>query len=350
MMPRRPGAHVAEALDGEGRLGRGELQVRRGLPEHEHHAAARGRLPPVGALERDRLAGHARGRVSVQLAVLVHEPGHHLGVGAHVGSRDVPRRSEHLLDLVHERARDRLELALLELVRIHVDPALGAPVGDAGDRGLPGHQGGERAHLVEVDLGVEADASLVGAARAVVLDAVAGEDVDLPVAELDGHLNLHLAVGRAEHRRDVVAEPEPVRGPVEPVRDDLVVRDLRPPRAGVGLGRSRRPVGARGVRHRISPGSTAQAVVLLVEADVGRAHPSRVEHGWPTLTRKRRGVGRVRRGVEPAAVAAGTPTTRSSQRPKSRRASGRVVSAFVSTSCTRRVSAPGPRIASRLSA
>src|SRR3712207_7584235 len=47
--------------------------------------------------------------------------------------------------------------------------ALGAAVGDLGDRGLPSHERRQRAHLVQVDLGVEADAALVRPASAVVL-------------------------------------------------------------------------------------------------------------------------------------------------------------------------------------
>ena len=87
---------------------------------------------------------------------------------------------------------------------------------------------GQRADLVEVDLGVEADAALVRAARAVVLDAVAGEDVDLAVAEPDRDLDLDLAVGGAQDLPHVVGQPEALGGDVEVVLDDLVVGDLRP--------------------------------------------------------------------------------------------------------------------------
>jgi hypothetical protein len=50
-----------------------------------------------------------------------------------------------------------------------------------------------------------------------VLDPVAGEDVDLAVPELDRDLDLDLAVRRAEHRGDVVAQAEPLGGEPEPV-------------------------------------------------------------------------------------------------------------------------------------
>ena len=77
---------------------------------------------------------------------------------------------------------------------------------------------------------------LYGPARAVVLDAVAGEDVDLAVAEAHRHLDLHLAVRRAQHRRDVVRQLEPLGRQLEPVLDDLVVRDLGSAGRGLLLG------------------------------------------------------------------------------------------------------------------
>jgi hypothetical protein len=40
-----------------------------------------------------------------------------------------------------------------------------------------------------------------------VLDAVAGEDVDLPVGEPHRDLDLHLAIGGAQHGADVVSSP-----------------------------------------------------------------------------------------------------------------------------------------------
>jgi hypothetical protein len=159
--------------------------------------------------------------VAVQLSVLVHEPGHRLGVGVDVGRGDVAGGAEHLLDLVHERAGDLLKLGWLELAGGAVDAALSAPERDAGDGGLPGHQRGERANLVDVDLGVEADAALIGAAGAVVLDPVAGVDMDLAVGQLHRDLDGDLAVGGPEDDANVVGEAQVVGGDVEVVTDDL---------------------------------------------------------------------------------------------------------------------------------
>src|SRR3954452_14022484 len=118
---------------------RSAFEMLRDLLEHEDDAAAGRGLTAVRALQRDWLAGDERGRVTVQLPVLVHEPGHRLRVGADVRRRDVARRPDYLLDLVHERARHRLQLVALTSAGVDVDATLGAAVGDAHDRGFPGH-------------------------------------------------------------------------------------------------------------------------------------------------------------------------------------------------------------------
>src|SRR4051812_35006910 len=82
---------------------------------------------------------------------------------------------------------------------------------------------------------MEADAALVGPARAVVLHAIAGIDVDLAVRLLDGDLYLHLAIRAAQDCGDVVLQLEPLGGLPEVVADDLVVRDL----SALGLLRGR---------------------------------------------------------------------------------------------------------------
>ena len=128
----------------------------------------------------------------------------------------------------------------LELAGRAVDSALGAAEGDVGDGGLPGHQRGEGADLVDVDLGVEADAALVRAAGRVVLDPVALVDAGRAVDALDGDLHRDLAVRHPEDLADVVGELERLPGPVEVVLDDLEVGDLRPRRTRIGAVTGRR--------------------------------------------------------------------------------------------------------------
>ena len=298
--PRRPGADVAEALDDEAGVGRAQAQVRRRLAEHVDAAATGGRLAAVGALEGDRLAGADRRRVAVELAVLVHHPGHHLGVGVDVRGRDVAGWPEHLLDLVHERAGDLLELRALELIRGAVDAALGAAEGNAGDRGLPGHQRGQRAHLVDVDLGVEADAALVGAPGAVVLDPIPGEDVDLAVGELHRDLHGDLAVRGPEHDPEVVGELQAVGGDLEVVADDVEVRDLGPlPGLRISRGLRLDPAPPRPPAATCRPAlarlpAVSVSVFAIPASGISslRAHPRTsvaAERGSPTLRREASG-------------------------------------------------------------
>ena len=143
-------------------------------------AVAGGGLAAGRAVELDRLAGDA-GRVeAVELGVLVHDPGHHLGVGADVGGGDVLVGADEVVDLLDELAGQPLELAPRELARVAVDPPLAAAEGEVDDGRLPGHQAGQRPGLVLVDVRVVAQAPLERAPGVVVLDPVADEVADLP--------------------------------------------------------------------------------------------------------------------------------------------------------------------------
>jgi hypothetical protein len=227
---RGPRADVAEPLHDDPHAVDGDPEPLSGLGQHHDDPAARRRLAPVRAAERDRLAGDRGGREPVQLPVLVHDPRHHLRVGVDVGRGDVALRPEQVVRLVDELAGDLLELVAREQARVAVDAALRAAERHADDRGLPRHQLREGADLVEVDLGVESQAALVRAARAVVLDAVARERVDAPVRQPDGDLHAELAVGAAQDLADVGRDAETVRRDAEPVLDRLDRRDLRGPR------------------------------------------------------------------------------------------------------------------------
>ena len=82
------------------------------------------------------------------------------------------------LDLGEEPAGEVLQLLQRELLGVDDHAALAAAVGDAHDRALPGHPHREGLDLVEADVLVVADAALGRPAAQVVLDAVAGEDLD----------------------------------------------------------------------------------------------------------------------------------------------------------------------------
>jgi len=191
------------------------------LAQGRDHAATGGRLAAGGPAERDRLPGHD-GRIEArELAVLVHHPGHHLRVGVDVRRRDVAVGADELADAIDELPRDVLELVLGELIAGAVDSALRSAERNVDDGRLPAHQRGERPDLVEVDGLVVAHAALVGPPSRVVLHAITTEDMHVPVAQANGDLNRDLAVGRGEHRPDVVVEAEVVGGDIEVVVDRL---------------------------------------------------------------------------------------------------------------------------------
>ena len=132
------------------------------------------------------------------LAVLVHDPGHLVGAGAHVGSRDVGVGAEQVVDRVDEPAGDPLEFPGRVLAGIDRHAPLGAAVGNVDDRRLPGHQGRQGSDFVKVDLGMVAKASLERATGIVVLHAVANKGGQLARVSLDRDLDLDLPLGRQQ--------------------------------------------------------------------------------------------------------------------------------------------------------
>ena len=108
-------ADVAEALDRDAASPCGLRPQPAERLEREDADAAAGRLLAAGdAVQLDRLAGDHAGVEAVVLAVLVHDPGHHLGVGAHVGGGDVDVGADEVVDLVDELAGEPLQLAAAE--------------------------------------------------------------------------------------------------------------------------------------------------------------------------------------------------------------------------------------------
>ena len=94
-------------------------------------------------------------------------------------------------------------------------PPFAAAERDVRDGALPRHPGGERRHLVERDARVIADAALGRAERDVVLDAIAGEDLDLAVVHLDRARHGDLPFGVREDLPDARLEVEDAGRSVE---------------------------------------------------------------------------------------------------------------------------------------
>ena len=131
------------------------------------------------------------------------------------------------LDLREEAPGQGLELLLAELLRVDDDAALAAAVRDADDRALPGHPHRERLDLVEADVLVVADAALGRAAAEVVLDAVAGEDLDRAVVHLHREVDGQLAARLAQDAAQAGVEVEALGGKVELLLGDLPGIDRR---------------------------------------------------------------------------------------------------------------------------
>ena len=188
------------------------------LDRREDDAAAGRSLASERPAELHGLAGDARRVVTVALAELVHHPRHRLRVRVHVRRGDVAVDAED----VRDHPREAALLRLAHQVRLTLDATLRAAERKVGDRRLPRHQRGERAHLVDVGLRVVTDAALVRAARAVVLHAVAVEHHEPAVVHANGNLNRQLAVTAAQHVPHLVVEADAVGCSIEEVRDGLM--------------------------------------------------------------------------------------------------------------------------------
>ena len=210
-------AHVAEAVDRNRDIVGVDPPDPRRLGQEEHQPAA-GRLPPGHAAAKGRrLPGDYRGdRVPDMLGVGVHEPGHHLLVGAEVGSGDVGLGPDHVDDLHREAPGHPLQLGAGELHRVDPNPTLCPAEGKADDRTFPGHQHGEGGDLAQIDVGGEPDPAFGRAHRGEVLD---------PITEEGLHLRVGVTAEReADHGRllrdtkpvgDVVVQAHEAGYPVE---------------------------------------------------------------------------------------------------------------------------------------
>ncbi len=200
------------------------------------------------------------------VGVGVHHPRHGLAVGADVGRGDVVLGADVLAERVGEAARDALQLGARDRVRIELDAALATAEGKAHQRRLPRHHRGERLHVVERDLRVEADAALERPEDVVVLDAVALEQAHLAAVHLHGEVDDELILGLAQDGLDVRLDLRDLAGALQVVLHHLVevVLLARGQQGRLGLGRAG-DVGGRGGGHgrTVCAASWHEAQVLL---------------------------------------------------------------------------------------
>ena len=185
------------------------------LDRNDAHASSGGRLTARRPPQGDGFAGDDAGRVAVTGTVLIHYPRHDLGVGPHVGSGDVALDPEGEPYAGGESPGQVLHLGVRHLQRVAGDATFGAAEGDVDQRGLPGHERGEGADFIEVDLGMVAEPPLHGPARATVLHAVADEDLETAAIHAHRDLYLQLPERGLQDKAHVLVQIEEVGGVVE---------------------------------------------------------------------------------------------------------------------------------------
>jgi hypothetical protein len=213
---------LAEPLDDDPTARHRDAELDEGGPRAHDAAGGRGALMGTGATDGQRLAGDGPGHVvALRHRQGVHQPRHHAAVGVHVGRGDVAVRAEERADLVGVATGEALELVEGQQRRVAAHPALGAAEGQIEDGRLERHRGGQRLHLVGIDVGVEADAALAGAAGGVVVDPPPGEHLDGAVVHADRHRHLEHALGGAEDAVDVGIQIGELGGVVESIEHGL---------------------------------------------------------------------------------------------------------------------------------
>ena len=141
---------------------------------------------------------HAR-RESRKLAVLVEDPRHLPSPRVHIRGRNVFVDAKDRLEGLDELPREALELPLAERPRVYRDAALCSSERDVHDGRLPRHQTGQAPHVVDIDLGMEAEAAFEGPAVVRVLHAVRAERLDLARVFEELKLDADFPNGREEH-------------------------------------------------------------------------------------------------------------------------------------------------------
>ena len=182
----RIGADIAKALNHGG----GIVGVDRKFSHHPlgemRNAAPRCFAPAQCAAGGDRLAGDDLGHgASLIHRIGVHEPGHHLLVGAHVGCHHVGVRPDERNHLLHVAPRQRLELMPGNGREVDPDAALGAAIGEAYQRAFPAHPDRKRGDLADIDAGGKAGAALGGTEGEVMLHSIAFEHRDGAVVAMN---------------------------------------------------------------------------------------------------------------------------------------------------------------------
>jgi hypothetical protein len=202
-------ANLAESLDGHGRAGERNTEVRECRVGREEHAATGGVAAAERAAERDRLAGDNRWYRTLRVhRVRVEDPGHNLLVRADIRRGNVGVGAKDSDQAGRVPPRDAFQFAHRQRARIAEHAALGAAERKIDDGALPRHSRRERPHFVGRDAEVIANAAFSGATQRAVYHAIAGEHVDASVVHFDRNCDRHFAFRLAKDTVDAGVEIE----------------------------------------------------------------------------------------------------------------------------------------------
>ena len=125
----------------------------------------------------------------------VHEPGHDLRIGPHVGPHDVGARANERDHFLHVAAGKCFQFTAGQFVRVDGHPAFRSAVGQADQGTFPTHPNGEGRRFAERKIRRETRAAFGRSDAQVMLDAVALVNLDPAVIVLDGQRHGDRALG-----------------------------------------------------------------------------------------------------------------------------------------------------------
>ena len=236
--PRGLRTGIAESLNRHARSAQGHLLHLTSLFDHHQASARRRILATFAAADRHRLAGHhAESRKSLGHRVGIHHPGHRLRIGIDVRRRNILLGPDQRQNFRRIAPRHPLELWLAHPLRIANHAALAAAKGNVRSRRLPRHPHRQRLHFIRRNSRMVAKTALRRSARHVVLHAIAGKNLHLPVIHLRGDGNFQHALGRAQDLPQSRIQLQVLSGKIElNLSDAKRVQVLARRDSGYGLG------------------------------------------------------------------------------------------------------------------
>src|ERR1043166_120854 len=208
--------NISRALHDNACLGGGHLEPLDRLVDNKQYAAT-GRLSPARRTTQvDWFTGyHCGDSVTRVHRIGVHDPGHGLLVGIHVGGGHVLLRSDEVQEFSRVAAGHALDFADRHLLRIANDAAFGAAEGHIHYCTFPRHPRCQRAHFVESDIRSVTYSALCWSTRKVVLHAITLKHLNTTRIHARRDIDLQLPVGNSQHGVQIRIEVQHLRRTVE---------------------------------------------------------------------------------------------------------------------------------------